>query len=169
MIWCTRVALVMVLPLLLAAVGVQEFRGSRDVAAAPSIAHALLWGPLLETALLLAVARLVDRVMGQAGSPRPKDATVTHRFVACTAVVGVSFWAAHTLQNGHPAWATLPMALLMAAYAARHADDSPGTVCRRAGPTLFTMHAMYNGGVLVFQQFSIQALRQTGRWVSGVS
>lgn len=149
MTWRGRVALAAVLPLLLAAVAVQELPGSHGWAAAPGIGRALVWGPLLETVLLLTAARLVDRVMGPAGLQRCTDAADTGRFVACTGVVGFSFWAAHAVQNGSPAWATLPMVLLMAAYAARHAGDSPGRLCKVAGPMLFTMHAVYNTGILV--------------------
>lgn len=149
MTWRGRVALVAVLPLLLAAVAVQELPGAHGVAAAPGIARALVWGPLLETVLLLTAARLVDRAMGPAGQRRRTEAADTGRFLACTGIVGFSFWATHVVQNGSPAWATLPMALLMAACAARHAGDSPGRVCKLAGPMLFTMHAVYNAGILV--------------------
>jgi hypothetical protein len=69
MIWRVRVALATALPLLLAAVAVQELPGSRGLTAAPSMAHVLVWGPLLETVLLLVAARLVDRVTRPAGWP----------------------------------------------------------------------------------------------------
>lgn len=102
----------------------------------------LLWGPALETALMLAFAALFRAVQRRT---RAHDSGL----VASTILVGSAFVAAHVIQNGPAALVSAPMAYALAAGAA-YAVRVPRWPARAAlAGALILLHAMYNGIQLV--------------------
>lgn len=104
----------------------------------------LLWGPLLETALLLLASASVTYLLARRKFGRA-DNTAT-----CTGIIGLSFVASHLLQNGTAALASLPMAILLSAGAAHAVQQFHILVIVRVGLALFAIHALYNASLLSF-------------------
>lgn len=138
-------AVLMALPVPLAWLSSCLLSGGQARPAPPSadlLWRLLLWGPLLETALLLlavlAVSRWALRHQRRGGTG----------MAATTLIVGMSFLAAHWLQAGVAALASAPMALLMAGVAAQAVLHPAYRTWAARGGLLFAMHALYNGAVL---------------------
>jgi hypothetical protein len=147
------IGLVLVLPLLLAWQSAQTLPVLADAGASHAVLHKpvsqlVLWGPLLETALLILAARVVSRAIASRKAGISTQRNPRRTLVACSTIIGMSFVGSHLAQNGEAALASLPMGLLLSAYVAHAAQQPAKSVLIQHGPRLFAMHAVYNAAVL---------------------
>lgn len=143
--------LLLTLPLLLAWLAVQVLPIlDRDRHPAVSLlsyrplSWLLVWGPLLETVLLLLAAATVAQVLAK------RQPESIYNTAICTGIVGLSFVASHILQSGTAALASLPMGLLLSAGAAYAVQRACRFGLVRHALALFGGHALYNASLLGF-------------------
>jgi hypothetical protein len=138
------------MPLLLAWLAVQMLpvlgsgQHSMMPSSGPSMLWLLLWGPLLETALLLLASAVIANALAKR---KPGGAGNT---ATCTGIVGFSFAATHLLQNGSMALVSLPAALMLSAGTVHAVQHFCIPVMVRHGLALSALHALYNASLLGF-------------------
>ena len=147
------IGLVLVLPLLLAWQSTQTLLVFADAGAGHAVPHQpvfrlVLWGPLLETVLLILAAKVVSHAIASHEVRHSTQRNPGRTVVACSTILGMSFVGSHLVQNGEAALASLPMGLLLSAGTAYAAQRPAKSVLVQHGPTLFAMHAVYNAAVL---------------------
>lgn len=107
-----------------------------------SLSKLLLWGPLLETVMLLLAAAAVARLLA-----KRQPGCVANALI-CAGVIGSAFVASHLLQVGVAALASAPMALLLSIGAAYAVHQPHAVVMARNGFALYACHALYNAAIL---------------------
>lgn len=144
-----RVGLLLMVPMLLAwladqsllALGFNRFPLTPPPLPARGLAEVLLWGPLVETAMLLCAAAAVTQAQSFR-QPNAQSVTV------CAGIIGIAFVSSHLIQNGPAAFASLPMAVLLSTGAVYTVQKSDKRLWVRCGWNLFAIHAIYNATLL---------------------